>query len=252
MRFRGKVVLITGGGVGIGRAAAIRFGQEGAKVAVNSLTPAHGQETLKLIKEEGAQAIYIQGDVCIAADAKRMVEETVKAFGQIDVLVNNAAIVIPGRVDNISEEDWDRTMAVNLKGVFLVSKYTIPEMRKVGGGVIVHISSAAVLKGAKNRGAYTASKGGVWALTKSMAADYISENIRVNCVCPGATETPMMVRRFQEFPDPAKARADFLARHPMGRAAKGEEIAAAILFAASDEAAFMDGATIAIDGGITI
>ena len=128
MRFREKVVLITGGGVGIGRAAAIRFGQEGAKVAVNSLTPAHGQETLKLIKEEGAQAIYIQGDVSIAADAKRMVEETVKAFDRIDVLVNNAGIVIPGRVDNMSEEDWDRTMAVNLKGVFLVSKYTIPEM----------------------------------------------------------------------------------------------------------------------------
>lgn len=251
MRFGGKVVLITGGGVGIGRAAGIRFGQEGAKVAVNSLTPAHGQETLKLIKEEGAQAIYIQGDVSIAADAKRMVEETVKAFGRIDVLVNNAAIVIPGRVDNISEEDWDRTMAVNLKGVFLVSKYTIPEMRRVGGGVIVHIASGAVLKGVKNRGAYTASKGGVWALTKSMAADYLPENIRVNCVCPGATDTPLLARGFQRSADPVKARADFLAINPMGRLGKPEEIAEAILFAASNEVAFMDGATIVIDGGRT-
>ncbi|MGQ9693578.1 MAG: SDR family NAD(P)-dependent oxidoreductase [Thermodesulfobacteriota bacterium] len=252
MRFQGKVVLITGAGVGIGRAAAIRFGKERAKVAVNSLTSEHGLETLRLLKEAGGEGIYIQGDVSIAADAQHMVEETVKAFGKIDILVNNAGIVIPGRVDNMSEEDWDRTMAVNLKGVFLVSKYTIPVMRRNGGGVIVHNASVVALKGVKDRGAYTASKGGVWALTKAMAADYLSENIRVNCVCPGTTYTPSLERRIQAFPDPEKARADFIARQPMGRLGKDEEIAAAILFAASDEAAFMNGATIAIDGGMTI
>lgn len=252
MRFQGKVVLITGAGVGIGRATAIRFGKEGAKVSVNSLTPEHGLETLRLLREAGGTGIYIQGDVSIAADAKRMVEETVKAFAKIDILVNNAGIVIPGRVDNMSEEDWDRTMAVNLKGVFLVSKYTIPVMRKNGGGVIVHNASVVALKGVKDRGAYTASKGGVWALTKAMAADYLSDNIRVNCVCPGTTYTPSLERRIQAFPDPEKARADFIARQPMGRLGKDEEIAAAILFAASDEAAFMNGATIAIDGGMTI
>ena len=252
MRFKGKVVLITGAGVGIGRATAVRFGQEGARVAVNSLTPAHGQETLRLLQETGGQGIYIQGDVSIAVDARRMVEETVKAFGRLDILVNNAGIVLPGRVDNTSEEDWDRIIAVNLKGVYLVSKYAIPEMRKVGGGVIVHNASVAATKGLKDRGAYTASKGGVLALTKAMAADYLSENIRVNCVCPGTIHTPSLERRIQAFADPEKARADFVARQPMGRLGKDEEIAAAILFAASDEAAFMNGAAIAIDGGMTI
>ena len=252
MRFQGKVVLITGAGVGIGRAAAVRFGKEGAKVAINSLTPANGQETLRLLQEAGGQGIYIQGDVSLAADARRMVEETIKAFGRIDILVNNAGIVLPGRVDNISEEDWDRTIAVNLKGVYLVSKYTIPEMRKIGGGVIVHNASVVAIKGVKDRGAYTASKGGVLALTKAMAADYLSENIRVNCICPGTTYTPSLERRIQAFADPEKARVDFIARQPMGRLGKDEEIAAAILFAASDEAAFMTGANIAIDGGMTI
>jgi NAD(P)-dependent dehydrogenase (short-subunit alcohol dehydrogenase family) len=252
MRFKEKVVLITGAGVGIGRAAALRFGKEGAKVAINSLTPAHGLETLRLLKEAGGQGVYIQGDVSKDADARRMVQETVKTFGRLDILVNNAGIVIPGRVDNMSEEDWDRTVAVNLKGVFLASRYAIPEMRKVGGGVIVHNASVVAIKGVKERAAYTASKGGVWALTKAMAADYITENIRVNCVCPGTIHTPSLERRIQAFPDPEKARIDFIARQPMGRLGKDEEIAAAILFAASDEAAFMNGATIAVDGGMTI
>ena len=207
---------------------------------------------MRLLQEARGQGIYIQGDVSITADARRIVEETVKAFGRIDILVNNAGIVLPGRVDNISEEDWDRTIAVNLKGVYLVSKYTIPEMRKIGGGVIVHNASVVAIKGVKERGAYTASKGGVLALTKAMAADYLSENIRVNCVCPGTTYTPSLERRIQAFADPEKARVDFIARQPMGRLGKDEEIAAAILFAASDEAAFMTGANIAIDGGMTI
>jgi NAD(P)-dependent dehydrogenase (short-subunit alcohol dehydrogenase family) len=252
IRFQGKVVLITGAGVGIGRAAAVRFAKEGAKVAVNSLTPANGAETLRLVKLAGGEGIYIQGDVSRETDARRMVVETVKAFGRIDVLVNNAGIVFPGRVDNTSEEDWDRTMAVNLKGAFLVSKCVIPEMRKNGGGVIVHNASVAAVKGVKDRAAYTASKGGLWALTKAMAADYIGEKIRVNCVCPGTTYTPSLERRIQAFADPEKARVDFVARQPMGRLGTDEEIAAAILFAASDEAAFLNGATIAIDGGMTI
>jgi meso-butanediol dehydrogenase / (S,S)-butanediol dehydrogenase / diacetyl reductase len=252
MRFQGKVVLITGAGVGIGRAAAVRFAAEGALVAVNSLTPANGKETLRLLKEAGGQGIYIQGDVSKDTEARRLVEETVKAYGRLDILVNNAGIVIPGRVDNMSEQDWDKTMAANLKGVFLVSKYAIPQMRKIGGGAIVHNASVVAIKGVKDRGAYSASKGGVWALTKAMAADYLAENIRVNCVCPGTTYTPSLERRIQAFPDPEKARADFIARQPMGRLGKEEEIAAAILFAASDEAAFMTGATITIDGGMAI
>ena len=252
MRFGAKVVLITGAGVGIGRAAAVQFAREGAQVAVNSLTPANGEETLRLLTQAGGRGVYIQGDVSRDADASRIVAETVRAFGRLDVLVNNAGIVLPGRVDNTPEEAWDRTMAVNLKGAFLVSKYAIVKMRSTGGGVIVHNASVAALKGLKDRAAYTASKGGLWALTKAMAADYLADNIRVNCVCPGTTDTPSLDRRIQAFPDPEKARADFIARQPMGRLGRDGEIAAAILFAASDEAAFLNGATIAIDGGMTI
>jgi len=252
MRFQGKVVLITGAGVGIGRAAAVRFSEEGARVAVNSLTPANGMETLRLVKQAGGAGIYIQGDVSKDADARRIVGETVKTFGRLDILVNNAGIVVPGRVDNTSEDDWDRTMAVNLKGPFLVAKYAIGEMRKIGGGVIVNNASVVAIKGVKDRAAYTASKAGLWGLTKAMAADHLADKIRVNCVCPGTTETPSLERRIQAFADPAKAKADFVARQPMGRLGTDVEIAAAILFAVSDEAAFMNGATIAIDGGMTI
>ncbi len=170
MRFQGKVVLITGAGVGIGRATATRFAAEGARVAINSVTPANGQETLRLVTQAGGKGIYVQGDVSRDADARRIVEETVKAFGRLDVLVNNAGIVSPGRVDTTPEEDWDRTMAVNLKGPFLVSKYAIAAMRKIGGGVIVHNASVVALKGVRDRAAYTASKGGLWALTKAMAS----------------------------------------------------------------------------------
>ncbi|MDH7500590.1 MAG: SDR family NAD(P)-dependent oxidoreductase, partial [candidate division NC10 bacterium] len=151
MRLQGKVALITGAGVGIGRATAILFAREGAKVGINSLTPAHGEETLRRVREVGGEGLYIQGDISRAADAKRAVAETVKAFGKLDILFNNAGIVLPGRIDNTSEEDWDRTMAVNLKGTFLTSKYAIPEMRKNGGGVIIHNASVVALKGVKDR-----------------------------------------------------------------------------------------------------
>ena len=252
MRFAGKVVLITGAGVGIGRATAVLFAKEGAKVGVNSFTRAHGRETLQKVLEVGGEGIYIQGDVSQGQDAERMVRETVGAFGKLDILFNNAGIVIPGRIDNTSEEDWDRMMAVNLKGVFLVSKYAIPEMRKNGGGVIIHNASVVAVKGVKDRAPYTASKGGVLALTKAMAADYITENIRVNCVCPGTINTPSMQQRIDASPDPKAALANFIARHPIGRLGKDEEIAAAVLFLASEEAAFITGTTLLVDGGMTM
>ena len=170
----------------------------------------------------------------------------------MDILVNNAGIVLPGRVDNISDDDWDRTFAVNVKGTFLVSRAAINAMRKTGGGVIVHVSSVAAEKGIPDRAAYSASKGAVSALTKAMARDHLVDNIRVNCVCPGTVMTPSLEKRLQAFPDPKKAHAEFVARQPMGRLGTVDEIAAAILFAASDEAAFMNGETISISGGMTI
>ena len=252
MRFADKVVLITGSGAGIGRASAQLFAREGARVVVNSQSAASGMETLELLKTAGHQALFVQGDVSCNEDARRMVEETVRAFGRLDILVNNAGIVLPGRVDTTSEEDWERTFAVNVKGTFLVSRQAITAMRQTGGGVIVHVSSVAAEKGIADRAAYSASKGALLALTRAMARDHLAENIRVNCVCPGTTYTPSLEKRLQAFADPEKARAEFVARQPMGRFGRDDEIAAAILFAASDEAAFMNGENISINGGMTI
>lgn len=252
MDFTDKAVLITGAGAGIGRKTAIMLAEKGAKVAVNSLTYKNGQETLKMVRNSGAESIYVQGDVSTAADADRMVRETVKAFGKIDILINNAGIVLPGRVDNMPEEDFDKTMQVNVKGAFLVSKYAVPEMKKSGGGVIVMIASVAAFKGITDRGAYSASKGALVSLARAMAADYIKENIRVNCVCPGTTYTPSLEERIQSFADPEAARIEFINRQPMKRLGKDEEIAHAILFACCDEAAFMNGSIITIDGGAMI
>lgn len=252
MRFTDKVVLITGSGAGIGRASARIFAREGARVVVNSQSVASGTETLELLKTAGHEALFVQADISRSEDARRLVEETLRTFGRLDILVNNAGIVLPGRVDTISEEDWERTFAVNVKGTYLVSRQAIAAMRQTGGGVIVHVSSVAAEKGIADRAAYSASKGALLALTRAMARDYLAENIRVNCVCPGTTSTPSLEKRLQAFADPEKARAEFTARQPMGRLGRDDEIAAAILFAASEEAAFMNGENISINGGMTI
>lgn len=251
MDFSNKVVVITGAGVGIGRAAAVMFAKNGAKVVVNSLTPKNGGETLRLVRQY-SDGVYVQGDVSRADDARRLIDEAVSNYSRADILINNAGIVIPGRIDNTEEADWDKTINVNLKGVFLVSKYAVVQMKKQGGGTIVNNASAVALKGVKDRAAYSASKGGVVSLTKAMAADYIEDKIRVNCICPGTTETPSLHDRLNACEAPDKALADFIGRQPMKRLGKAEEIAAAILFAACDEAYFMNGAIIPIDGGMTI
>lgn len=252
MNFEDKVVLVTGAGVGIGRATAIMFAQKGAKVVINALGKERGSKTLDEIKSLGADAIFVQGDVSDENDVKNIVQEAVNQFGRLDILINNAGIATPGTVDNMSLEEFQRMMAVNVQGTFLTSKYVIKEMKKQGGGTIVNVSSVAALKGHKDRALYSASKGAIVSLTKSMATDYVNDNIRVNCVCPGTTLTPALEEKIRTAEDPELMEKQFKSRQPIGRLGKPEEIAYSILFASSDEAAFMNGSIITIDGGMSM
>ena len=252
MSFRNKVVVITGAGVGIGREAAILFAKKGAKVAVNSVTPANGEETLRLVREAGGEGIYVCGDVSAEADAWRIVEETMAAFGRIDVLVNNAGVVLPGTLDTTTMADFERTMAVNVRGTLLMCQLVVPVMRTQGGGSIVNTASVLASKGTSNRIAYSASKGAVVSMSRAMAAELSKENIRVNCVSPGTTETPSLEERIRATADPEATRKRFAASQPIGRMGRPAEIAAAIVFAADEEAAYMNGHDLIIDGGSRI
>ncbi len=248
LKLKGKVAIITGSGAGIGKAAALLFAREGAQVSVvdYELT---AKETVDAIIKDGGKAIFIQGDISKKETADKIVKETVKAFGKIDILFNNAGIVVPGRVDNTSLEDWERTFAVNVTGTFLVTKACLPELKKTKG-VIIQTASAVVQKGVKERAAYSASKGALVALTRAMAADYIEFRVRVNCLCPGTTDTPSLAKRIAQFADAEKARADFIARQPLGRFGTPQEIAEAALYLASSE--FCTGTILFVDGGMTI
>jgi NAD(P)-dependent dehydrogenase (short-subunit alcohol dehydrogenase family) len=190
-------------------------------------------------------------DVSNAADVKKMVRITVDAYGKLDILVNNAGIYAQGNAVETQENDWDQILNVNLKGAFLCSKYCIPEMIKGGGGVIVNISSEAGLVGIKNQVAYNVSKAGVISLTKSMAIDFAADHIRVNCVCPGTTETPLVETALNVAPDPGKARHELEAVRPLNRLGQPMEIAFGILYLASDESPYATGSILSIDGGYT-
>jgi len=252
MSFQDKVVIVTGAGVGIGRSAAVLFAKHGAKVIVNSVTPKNGEETLQLVKEAGAEGIYVCGDVSLPETAEKIVSETLKAFGRIDVLVNNAGIVLGGTVYDTTLEDYRRTMDVNVQSVLLMTQAVLPAMKAQGGGSIVNTASVAATKGFTNRVAYAASKGAVISMSRAMAMDLIRENIRVNCVSPGTTLTPSLENRINSSPDPEAALQAFNDRQPMGRLGNPDEIAEAILFAAKEEAGFMTGINLIIDGGVTL
>jgi len=252
MSFQDKVVIITGSGAGIGQETAILFAKKGAKVVVNSVNPATGEETLRRIREAGGEGIYVRADVSLEEDTKRIVDETMKTYGRIDVLVNNAGIVLGGTVDTTTLADYQRTMDVNVKGVLMMSLLVIPIMRAQGGGCIVNTASVLASKGVKDRIVYSASKGAVVSMSRAMAAELIRENIRVNCVSPASTLTPSMEERINATPDPAATLQAFNDRQPMGRMGKPSEIAEAILFAANEDAAFMNGQDLHIDGGALI
>lgn len=251
MNFKNKIVIITGAGAGIGRATALKYAEAGAKVVVNSKSTS-AESLIPLMTEKGADCMFVQGDVSKWEDCQQIVERTVEKYGRVDVLVNNAGIVIGGTILTQTLEDWDLTMDTNIKSMFMMSKLVVPIMQKQGGGVIVNTSSICGVKGVKDRLAYSVSKGAVVMLTKAMALDHAAENIRVNAVCPGTILTPSLQYRIDNAPDPKAMEDIFHARQPVGRLGTPEEIAQSIMFASCDEASFMTGALINIDGGYTM
>lgn len=250
MKLDGKVALITGGTEGMGLATADLFLREGAKVVITGRSKGKGAKALRSLRKLG-DVEFVQGDVSRATDAKRMVDLTVKRFGRIDILFNNAGVYLERLAEDTAEEDWDRVIDINLKGTFLVSKYAIPHMKRQRSGVIINNSSDAGLVGNRGCPAYCASKGAITVMTKAMALDYAKYNIRVNCVNPGTIDTPMLAYEARASGDPEKYLKRMDEEHPIGRVGRPEEVAHAVLFLASDEASFVTGTALSVDGGLT-
>ena len=244
-RLKDKVATITGGGSGIGRATCLLFAREGAKVVVADYVAEGGNETARQISAAGGQAVFVQADVSKSADVQNLIGAAVRNYGRVDILFNNAGIEGPSaKLANLKEEDWDRVIAIDLTSVYLGMKYVIPEMIKQGGGVILSTASVAGLVGFQGSGAYAAAKAGVINLTRLAALEYADKNIRVNCICPGVIETPMVERVMGGRPRERVVRSE-----PIGRLGRPEDIATAALFLASDESSFATGAPFIIDGG---
>jgi NAD(P)-dependent dehydrogenase (short-subunit alcohol dehydrogenase family) len=246
MRLTDKVALITGAGSGIGRACALAFAREGARVALVGRTRAKLDQ---VAGEAGSAAFVCPADISKPADVERAVTQTIAHFGELDVLVNSAATLIAGTATSHTEAEWDATFDANVKGLWLLSRASLPYLRAAGGGSIINVSSVIGLVGARNRLAYSASKGAVTLLTKSMALDHAAENIRVNCICPGIVETELVSEFITKAPDPEAARKQRVGLHPLGRFGKPEEIAHMAVYLASDESAWVTGAAFPIDGG---
>ena len=250
MKLIGKVALVTGGSEGMGFATAKRFLQEGAKVVITGRSTEKGRRALRDLKKHGI-AEFVQGDVSRASDARRMVEFTVKRFGRVDILFNNAGVYIEKKAEDMTEEEWDFVLDTNLKGTFLVSKYAIPYMVRQHAGVIVNNSSDAGLIGNRSCPAYCASKGGVTVMTKAMALDYAKDGIRVNCINPGIIDTPMVTHEARASGNAKAYLRQCALDQPIGRLGRPEEVASAVVFLVSDEAAFVTGSALSIDGGTT-
>jgi len=245
----GKRALITAGASGIGRATALLFAREGAAVSVVDLDEVGGQAVVQTILDEGGQAIFVRCDVSRATDCQRAVQQTVNKLGGLDILFNNAGIVRRATVLETTEAEWDRVMAVNVKSIFLLSKYAIPVMIRAGGGVIINTASGWGLVGGRRAVSYCASKGAVVNMTRAMALDHGQQNIRVNCICPGDTDTPMLRDEAQQLGEPEERFLAEAAQRPLQRIGRPEEIAQAVLYLASDVSSFVTGTALVVDGG---
>ena len=256
MKVKDKVVILTGAASGIGRAAAVLLGKEGAKIVLSDVNEAGGKETLAMVEKEKGDAIFLICDVTKKIDVKKMVDKTIEKYGKIDVLINNAGVVRVGQVEDMPEEEYDLLLNVNLKGPYFCCHYVVPYLKKQRSGIIINIASVAGHIGQVNHALYCSTKHGIRGMTKALALDLAPYNVRVNSVSPGATDTPMLV---SDVTKQAKdrgvkyevVRKEFEEEGVMGRWASPEEIATGILFLASDESSYMTGADLLLDGGWT-
>ena len=247
MLLKDKVVIITGATSGFGKETALLFAKEGAKIVAVGYRK-NGEKLLDEIKEIGGDAIFVKANVSVEQEVISLVNKTIETYGKIDILFNNAGIFIPGTADEISSNDWDKVININLKGVYLGCKYSVPHMMKNGGGVIINTSSASGIIGFPDAVAYAASKGGIVSLTKAMALDYAKDNIRVNCICPGTGETDMT----KEALENEESKKMLLSPIPMGRFGQPKDVANAALFLASDMSSYLTGVVLPVDGGWTM
>ncbi len=248
-QLEGKSALVTGGASGIGRAAAIAFAREGARVAVSDVNSQGGEETVRIIEDSGGEALWAPADVSDSSQVQALVRQTVSAYGRLDCAFNNAGITVTRRTPmvDLTEEEWDRLMGINLKGVWLCLKYEIPEMIRTGGGAIVNTSSTAGLVGSIGLASYVASKHGVAGLSKAAALEHSRDGVRVNAVCPGPIRTPL-TEGVMAANEGAEER--YTSRAPMGRMGTPEEVAEAVIWLCSDAASFVTGHTMTVDGGV--
>lgn len=251
MKLRDRVAVITGAGSGIGQAMALLFAREGARILAADVNGSAAEETAQQIRTAGGACEAMTVDVVQLEQVRGMIERAQAAYGRLDILCNNAGIGSTTTVVDSEPEEWDRVMTVNVKSVYLGCKFAVPVMIQQGGGVIINTASVAGMVGIINRASYCASKGAVIALTRQVAVDFVEQNIRVNCLCPGTVDSPWVGRLLDQADDRAAARRALEARQPMGRLGTPEEVAAAALYLASDDAAFITGTGLVIDGGWT-